>query len=135
MKKNVAVTLLLICSGVLGFVVSWHRHRPSADDIQMIQTFHRPAVFVKQLEGDPDAGRKIFKEFCATCHNNPPMIDVRAPLIGDKTAWHALQKADKKALLKITTQGAGAMPARGGCFECSDEQLLMTINYILLKSQ
>jgi cytochrome c5 len=34
-------------------------------------------------------------------------------------------------LLNITVNGVGAMPARGGCFECSDEQLRTTIRYIL----
>jgi len=34
-------------------------------------------------------------------------------------------------LLKMTIQGVGAMPARGGCFECSDGQLKEAIIYML----
>ena len=38
-------------------------------------------------------------------------------------------------LLKLTIDGKGAMPARGGCFECSDEQLMDVIKYIVSQSE
>lgn len=144
MKNKILIILLFIMSGLLGFVVSWYRHSGGQSienevappqDAQMIQTFHSPALFVKQLEGDPDAGRKIYKEFCATCHAERPQIDIRAPRVGDKETWQALQKMGLPNLLKITINGAGAMPARGGCFECSDEQLEEAIKYIIKNSK
>jgi len=98
--------------------------------VQLIETFHYPAIFVQQLKDDVYAGKKIFKEFCASCHAAEPLIDIKAPHIGDKAAWKAKRQLGLDALLKITINGAGAMPARGGCFECSDEQLLETIKYI-----
>jgi cytochrome c5 len=62
------------------------------------------------------------------------VIDVNAPRLGDKKAWLMRQKLGLTNLLKITVNGKGAMPARGGCFECSDKQLLMAIQYILNNS-
>lgn len=141
MKKSVKKTmilLILLTSGLLGFFFSLYHHayfaRPiqkPLPDTEIRQTFHYPAIFVKQLAGDPEAGRKIFKEFCAACHDKEPMIDVHAPRIGDKKAWAARRQLGMTVLLKMTTQGMGAMPARGGCFECSDQQLRETIRYML----
>jgi cytochrome c5 len=129
---------LLICclviSGILGFVFSLYRHAPQRvdpDAVVTIQTFHYPALFVQQLKNDPDAGRKIFQEFCAACHAKQPRIDVHAPRIGDTAAWQMRQRLGLPILLKITINGIGAMPARGGCFECSDQQLQDTIQYML----
>jgi len=139
MNKNVRVILIisaLMLSGLLGFALSLYQHaipKPEGitGDVQMIETYHYPSTFVKQLKGDPQAGQKIFKQFCTSCHGNPPIIDINAPKIGDKKAWEIRRQMGMPALLKITTTGLGAMPARGGCFECSDDQLRESIRYIL----
>lgn len=139
LKRNKKfIIALFLLSGMCGFALSLYLHRQSQqtinpDDVQMVQTFHTPALFVKQITGDPDAGRKIYKEFCVSCHASNPIIDVKAPSIDDKAAWQARRKLGMKKLLETTIQGKGAMPARGGCFECSDEQLRMTIHYMLGK--
>lgn len=136
MNKKFIITVLLL-SGLAGFLLSLYLHQetPPLSDVRLIQTFHRPAIFVKQLVGDRDAGRKIFKEFCASCHDKQPIIDVNAPRIGDKQAWLVRRKWGLKVLSNLTMTGVGAMPARGGCFECSDDQLNLAIQYILDKSR
>jgi len=128
------VFIILFLSGLLGFLLSVSLHKNNALDknaVQTIQTFHFPALFVKQLAGDPDAGKKIFKQFCSACHSKQPVIDIHAPAIGDKSAWRIRRRLGVNTLLGITIEGEGAMPARGGCFECSDDQLRQTIQYIL----
>jgi len=138
MKKY--VICLFILSGLSGFLFSLYMHRDQSlaarsNDIQLIETFHSPAIFVKQLIGDPFAGKKIFREFCASCHADVPIIDIAAPRLHDEKAWKFRRKIGENNLLKITINGAGAMPARGGCFECSDDQLRETIRYILQESK
>jgi cytochrome c5 len=145
MSKNFRVILIisvLMLSGLVGFFISLYQHandevpRPTGvtGDVQLIETYHFPSTFVKQLHGDSRAGEKIFKQFCTSCHGNPPIIDIKAPRIGDKNAWDIRRKMGMQTLMKITTMGVGAMPARGGCFECSDDQLRETIRYILNES-
>jgi len=138
-RQQQLIIFVFFLSGLLGFIFSLYMHRGSPQqqktDIEIIQTFHYPALFVKQLEGDPSAGRKIFKEFCAACHDKQPQIDVRAPRIGDQKAWQARRQWGVSTLLKMTINGVGAMPARGGCFECSDEQLQETIQYMLKQNK
>ncbi len=135
LSKRSAIVLIFLLSGVLGFAMSWYFHSDTRTDVQTIETFHYPALFVNQLRGDSRAGEKIFKEFCGACHAKQPTIDVRAPRIGDKQAWQVRQQVGMASLLKITVDGVRAMPARGGCFECNDQQLRETIKYILKKSQ
>lgn len=132
--KKLFIGFIFFCAGASGFLISWyHYKKPTtpSDNIQVIETFHYPTLFVKQLKGDPLAGKKIFKEFCSACHGSLPTIDVNAPRINDKSAWVFRKKLGKKILLQQTIMGIGAMPARGGCFECSDEQLQLTIDYML----
>lgn len=134
LRHKIAMVLLFMLSGILGFTLSWYQHKNRVPPIQTIQTFHYPALFVKQLAGDPDAGRKIFNEFCSACHAKEPAIDIHAPRIGDKQAWDARRKLGMTILLQLTIKGVGAMPARGGCFECSDKDLEQAINYLLEQS-
>jgi len=125
--------IIWILSGLLGLLFSLYHYGKFNlvnSSSTTMPTFHYPALFVKQLAGDPQAGRKIFKEFCASCHANQPLIEVGAPRIGDQKTWRRLRQAGMAALLKNTITGVGAMPARGGCFECSDEQLQAAISYI-----
>jgi cytochrome c5 len=135
--KQLLIVALLLISGLLGFIISFYNQASPVPQEQrhQIQTFHYPATFVKQLAGDKQAGKKIFKEFCASCHAQKPLIDIQAPHIGDHVVWGALKKVGLAQLVQVTVQGAGAMPARGGCFECSDEQLQETIRYILKHSE
>lgn len=128
--KNLMIIFILACSGVSGFLVSLWTHR-NVFIPQTIPTFHYPERLALELAHDPEAGKKIFTEFCATCHAKKPMIDIRAPRIGDKKIWRALKKNGIPSLLNITIQGINAMPARGGCFECSDDELKAAIQYIL----
>ncbi|MES2217828.1 MAG: c-type cytochrome [Pseudomonadota bacterium] len=127
--KSTLIALVLLASGALGFIASWFHYRQAT--IVTMQTVHYPTLFVSQLQGDPHAGEKIFKEFCASCHVSDPIINVKAPAIGDEKAWKFRRQLGMNTLLKITINGVGAMPARGGCFECSDEQLRVTIAYML----
>lgn len=133
--KKILMTVVFACSGLCGFLLSWYIHRPQVHQMQVIDNFHHPVSFVAQLSGDQHAGKQIFKEFCATCHAKKPYINIRAPRIGDKKNWQALKMSGMPTLLKVTIKGAGAMPARGGCFECSDEQLQQAIQYILKHSE
>ena len=78
--------------------------------------------------------KKIFQGYCGHCHSEEPIIPLGAPRIGDKKLWAALDKQGIDKLLKSTENGFGRMPARGGCFECSDAQLKQAIQYILSQS-
>jgi len=129
MRHKVGIAILLVISGICGLCISWYTHREQMP--ALTDNMHHPVSFVKQIAGDANAGEKIFREYCASCHSAQPIIEVHAPLINDKRVWNTKKKLGIPFLLKTTIRGIGAMPARGGCFECSDEQLKSAIQYML----
>jgi cytochrome c5 len=92
---------------------------------------HHPQEFLASLKHDPKAAEKIYQQYCANCHALDPLIPLGAPRLGDKAAWQGRLRKGDAILLKHSLNGIGLMPARGGCFECSDEQIKMVINYMI----
>ena len=88
---------------------------------------HRPQEFLKGVKGKSDEGRQIVKHFCAVCHAKNPQIPLGAPRQDIDADWQERIKQGLGGLLENTADGLNAMPARGGCFECSDEQLTKAI--------
>ena len=94
---------------------------------------HHPEEFLQSIKGKPDEGQQIVVHFCSTCHAEKPMINLGAPRIGHASDWELRLKQGLKVLLAHTAEGYHAMPARGGCFECSDEQLKKAIKEMVTK--
>jgi cytochrome c5 len=92
---------------------------------------HHPQEFLNQIAGKSDEGEQIVQHFCSNCHAVKPLIPLGAPRIGSVSDWGNRIKQGHSILLQHTMDGYGAMPARGGCFECSDEQLMLSIMAML----
>ncbi|KTC75598.1 cytochrome c5 [Legionella birminghamensis] len=88
---------------------------------------HRPQEFLEDIKGSPAEGEQIVQHFCATCHAEKPMINLGAPISQEDKDWQPRVKQGLSKLLEHTEEGYSAMPPRGGCFECSDEQLKLAI--------
>ncbi|MBS0349939.1 MAG: cytochrome c5 family protein [Proteobacteria bacterium] len=102
---------------------------------EMITERHHPEEFIKSIEHDPQASKKIYEQFCATCHDKAPEIELGAPKIGVTKDWQLRTKQGIEGLLAVTKNGLNQMPPRGGCFECSDDQLRAAIVYMLPSSK
>lgn len=88
---------------------------------------HHPEVFLKEIQGSPNEGEQIVQHFCSNCHAPNPVIQVGAPRMNKKEDWKPRIKNGVVNIIQHTTEGVGAMPPRGGCFECSDDQLILAI--------
>ncbi|KTD62835.1 c-type cytochrome [Legionella shakespearei] len=88
---------------------------------------HHPQDFLKSIKGAPDEGEQIYNHFCVNCHALKPLIPLGAPRKGELGDWKERLKQGFDVLFKHTDEGFNAMPARGGCFECTDEQLGLSI--------
>lgn len=95
---------------------------------------HHPQDFLKQIAGSKDEGEQIVQHYCSNCHAAKPLIPLGAPRIGDSSDWEPRIKQGIDILFNHTDEGLNAMPARGGCFECSDEQLKLAILAMLPRS-
>lgn len=93
---------------------------------------HHPQVFLEAIRNRPDEGQQIVQHYCASCHAQKPLISLGAPRIQVKEDWENRLKQGFDTLFNHTDAGMGAMPPRGGCFECTDEQLRKAIQYMAL---
>lgn len=136
------IAFCFVLAAVSGGGLSWFLHGQNHNDLSTntaltpvvvgdSRTFHYPLTFVASLKNDPDPAPKIFKAYCGHCHAPNPIIPVNAPIIGHKADWVSRRSLGIDLLFKLSSEGYAAMPARGGCFECSDELLKKTIQYML----
>lgn len=80
-----------------------------------------------------NTGEETYNNFCASCHN-PGLSG--APKLGDTEAWAPRIAKGKALLLEATIAGVPpAMPPRGMCFDCSDEDLAAAIDFMVESSQ
>ncbi|MBA2650138.1 MAG: cytochrome c5 family protein [Legionella sp.] len=96
-------------------------------------TSHHPEVFLKSIQDSPQVGKEIYTHFCSNCHARKALIRIGAPRYRIHTDWDQRLKQGIESLFHHTDEGLNAMPARGGCFECTDEQLMLAMIYMLPK--
>lgn len=95
--------------------------------------FHHPQAFAKALKQEKDPGAKVYQQFCANCHATDPLVPLNAPRFREKSDWQARLKQSSDLMFKHVNEGLNLMPARGGCFECTDDELKAAIQYLLPK--
>ncbi len=88
---------------------------------------HHPQEFLKTIQGSKNEGKLIYNQFCINCHAKKPLINLGAPRIGDEGDWKLRLNQEIGVLFNHTDEGMNGMPPRGGCFECTDEQLILSI--------
>ena len=82
-------------------------------------------------EGHP--GEEIYNNYCFSCHT-PGLSG--APKLGDAEAWRPRIAKGKDLLVQATIEGVQpAMPPRGMCFNCSDEDIEAAVDYMIEQSQ
>jgi cytochrome c5 len=86
--------------------------------------------------GAASKGKAIFEKSCAACHGAGL---AGAPKLGDKANWAPRIAQGKDVLVKhaITgfAGGAGVMPPKGGFSDLSDEDIRLTVEYMIEKSK
>jgi len=74
----------------------------------------------------------IFNTKCVVCHGSGV---AGAPKIGDKEAWAPRIATGMDALLNSALNGKNAMPPKGTCMDCSEDDLKAVIEYMTSKSK
>ncbi len=78
------------------------------------------------------SAKSIYDKVCSTCHNTGI---ANAPKFKNKNDWAARIKNGIQALTTIAINGKGAMPPRGSCSDCSDDEITSVVNYIVNNSK
>lgn len=76
-------------------------------------------------------GQKIYQSSCQACH----VAGVAgAPKLGDKAAWAPRIAKGNDALYTSVMNGLNAMPPKGGCMSCSEDELRAGVDYMVGES-
>lgn len=70
---------------------------------------------------------EIVAKHCQACHNTGLG---GAPALGDKAAWAPRLERGVDGMLATVMSGKGAMPPKGTCMSCSEDELRAAIDHM-----
>ncbi|SIO23402.1 cytochrome c5 family protein [Salinivibrio sp. ES.052] len=76
----------------------------------------------------PRSGDQVYNTYCTACHSTGA---AGAPKIGDAAAWGPRVDKGMETLTKHAINGFNAMPAKGTCMDCSDDEIVAAIDHML----
>lgn len=85
-------------------------------------------VAVAEVPAEPLSGAQVYDTYCATCH---AMGIGGAPTFADTAAWAPRIAKGMDALMVSTLNGVNAMPAKGLCMSCSDDELAGAVTHMV----
>lgn len=74
------------------------------------------------------SGEQVYQQVCAACHAAGVL---NAPKPGDAAAWETRLAKGVDALYTSSINGIGAMPAKGGRADMSDDAIKAAVDYML----
>lgn len=83
-------------------------------------------------EGKKEQGKETYEHYCSVCHRDGL---AGAPRFRNEHDWKSRLAGRKlNDLVASSIKGMNAMPAKGTCIKCSDDDLKDAIAYMLPKS-
>lgn len=92
------------------------------------QVYIAGAEPVAAVATGPRSGDQVYQSACAACHGAGIM---GAPKMGDAGAWSPRVAQGMDVLANHAINGFNAMPAKGGCVACSDDEIKAAIVYMV----
>lgn len=86
------------------------------------------------VAGGPRSGEEIYNGACMACHATGA---AGAPKVGDAPAWSARVAKGMDALYDSGVNGVAGtgMIAKGGCSDCSDEEIYAAVDFMVDNSK
>ncbi|MGC8119943.1 c-type cytochrome [Marinobacter sp. VGCF2001] len=76
----------------------------------------------------PRSGSEVYDAVCMACHTTGA---AGAPVIGDSGAWAPRIEKGLDTLIDHAINGFNAMPAKGGCATCPDEEISAAVEHLV----
>lgn len=83
---------------------------------------------VKAEPTGPRDGATVYGTFCIACHSSGVS---GAPKTGDAADWAPRIAQGKDILKDHAINGFNAMPAKGSCMDCSDDEIVDAIEHMI----
>lgn len=88
----------------------------------------QPAQASTQVAAADLSGEQVYQQVCASCHTSGVL---NAPKPGDAAAWEPRLAKGSDTLYANAINGIGAMPAKGGRADVSDDAIKAAVDYLL----
>lgn len=137
MKKALAVLLLgfgLSTGVAMASVEDEIRSRiaPVGDVCVQGEDCGESAAPAQAASSGPRSASEVYSSACAACHDTGA---AGAPKKGDVDAWSSRIDKGMDTLVSHAIDGFNAMPAKGGCSNCSDEEIRIAVELMVEDSQ
>ncbi len=86
-----------------------------------------PAAASGSSDG-PRSGEEVYSASCQACHASGV---AGAPVMGNAEAWAPRVEKGFDTLLEHAINGFNAMPPKGGCASCSDEEVQAAVEHMV----
>ena len=86
----------------------------------------------EEVASGPRSGEQVYNSACAACHATGA---AGAPKTGDAGAWASRIAQGNATLVKHAIEGINAMPPKGMCMDCSDDEIKAAVEYMVNKSK
>lgn len=87
---------------------------------------------VVEVAAGPRSGDAVYNGACMACHASGA---AGAPKVGDKAAWAPRIAKGLSTLVQHSLQGFNAMPPKGLCMDCSDDEIKAAVEYMVGQSK
>lgn len=138
MKKIAIVLCALLMGAVLTAQATTEKQRAAIEE-------RIKAVGQACIEGDnscgmavvassgPRAAEDIYNTSCMACHSTGVP---GSPQLGDVAEWNTRVSKGMEVVYSNAINGLnGAMPPKGTCMSCSDDEINATVDYMIAQSQ
>lgn len=106
------------------------------DNVQPMTVEQPKVAAVAAKEKKPltvaELGEKIYQTRCSACHASGI---AGAPKFGDKAAWQPRIDQGYETLVSHAIHGFNAMPQKGTCMNCSDEDIQAAVKFMVAACQ
>ena len=89
---------------------------------------------MEEVAAGPLSGEEVYDQYCSVCHTSGVG---GAPLFADAAAWAPRIAKGMDALYDSGINGVAGtgMIARGGCADCSDDEIKWAVDYMVDSSR
>ncbi|RJX68815.1 cytochrome c5 family protein [Vibrio sinensis] len=126
---TVLVAALTFASASIAATVSQAEHDSIVERIQPVGNVYlagsEPVVVVQT---GPRDGASVYGTFCIACHASGVS---GAPKLGDAADWAPRIAQGTEVLNNHAINGFNAMPPKGSCMDCSDDEIIAAIEHMI----
>lgn len=137
MTKSAMVLLALLAGGFATAAVEDEiraRIQPAGEVCEIGDACAAGLVLATAGSGEPKNPEEVYQTFCFACHGSGVN---NSPVLGNVEAWAPRIAKGMDALYESALNGFnnGAMPAKGLCMDCSEDDIRATVDHIVQASQ